>query len=208
MLTRDNEVKVLDFGLASSDTPKARDDARQLHPFPDLTGSTDEPDAAGRDLTRTSSSPAAASGLISREELSRFATSHGSVIGTLACDVNIAYQVCGDGPVDLVFVMGWVSHLEYFWKEPSFARFLRRLASFSRLILFDKRGTGLSDPVTRLPTLELRMDDVRAVLDAVGSTHAVLFGVSEGGPMCSRFAATTVPAIGACTWKKGATSPA
>ncbi len=105
-------------------------------------------------------------------------------------DVNIAYQVCGDGPVDLVFVMGWVSHLEYFWKEPSFARFLSRLASFSRLILFDKRGTGLSDPVARLPTLEQRMDDVRAVMDAVGSTHAVLLGVSEGGPMCSLFAAT------------------
>jgi len=105
-------------------------------------------------------------------------------------DVNIAYQVCGSGPVDLVFVMGWVSHLEYFWKEPSFARFLSRLASFSRLILFDKRGTGLSDPVTRLPTLEQRMDDVRAVLDAVGSRHAVLLGVSEGGPMCSLFAAT------------------
>jgi pimeloyl-ACP methyl ester carboxylesterase/DNA-binding winged helix-turn-helix (wHTH) protein len=105
-------------------------------------------------------------------------------------DVNIAYQVCGGGPVDLVFVMGWVSHLEYFWKEPSFARFLSRLASFSRLILFDKRGTGLSDPVTHLPTLEQRMDDVRAVLDAVGSRHAVLLGVSEGGPMCSLFAAT------------------
>jgi len=105
-------------------------------------------------------------------------------------DVNIAYQVCGNGPVDLVFVMGWVSHVEYFWKEPSFARFLSRLASFSRLILFDKRGTGLSDPVTHLPTLEQRMDDVRAVLDAVGSRHAVLLGVSEGGPMCSLFAAT------------------
>jgi pimeloyl-ACP methyl ester carboxylesterase len=105
-------------------------------------------------------------------------------------DVNIAYQVCGQGPIDLVFVPGWVSHLEYFWKEPSVARFLRRLASFSRLILFDKRGTGLSDPVTQLPTLEQRMDDVRAVLDAVGSRRAVLLGVSEGGPMCSLFAAT------------------
>ena len=105
-------------------------------------------------------------------------------------DVNIAYQMCGHGPVDLVFVMGWVSHLEYFWKEPSFARFLSRLGSFSRLILFDKRGTGLSDPVIRLPTLEQRMDDVRAVLDAVGSHRAVLLGVSEGGPMCSLFAAT------------------
>jgi pimeloyl-ACP methyl ester carboxylesterase len=86
--------------------------------------------------------------------------------------------------------MGWVSHLEYYWKEPSFARFLGRLASFSRLILFDKRGTGLSDPVSQLPTLEQRMDDVRAVLDAVGSRRAVLLGVSEGGPMCSLFAAT------------------
>ena len=105
-------------------------------------------------------------------------------------DVNIAYQVCGNGPLDLVFVMGWVSHLEYYWKEPSFARFLSRLASFSRLILFDKRGTGLSDPVAHLPTLEQRMDDVRAVLDAVGSRRAVLLGVSEGGPMCSLFAAT------------------
>ena len=107
-------------------------------------------------------------------------------------EVNIAYQVLGDAPLDLVFVMGWVSHLEYFWREPSFARFLKRLASFSRLILFDKRGTGLSDrvPVNRLPTLEQRMDDVRAVMDAVGSERAALFGVSEGGPMCSLFAAT------------------
>lgn len=105
-------------------------------------------------------------------------------------NVNIAYQVVGHGPVDLVFVMGWVSHLDYFWAEPSFAAFLHRLAGFSRLILFDKRGTGLSDPVTALPTLEQRMDDVRAVLEAVGSREAVLFGVSEGGPMCALFAAT------------------
>ncbi|HEV2884753.1 MAG TPA: alpha/beta fold hydrolase [Pyrinomonadaceae bacterium] len=107
-------------------------------------------------------------------------------------DVNIAYQVIGDAPIDLVFVMGWVSHLEYFWREPSFARFLLRLASFSRLILFDKRGTGLSDrvPNSELPTLEQRMDDVRAVMDAVGSERAALCGVSEGGPMCSLFAAT------------------
>ena len=105
-------------------------------------------------------------------------------------DVNIAYQVVGGGPIDLVFVMGWVSHLEYYWREPSFARFLERLARVSRLILFDKRGTGLSDPVREMPTLEQRMDDVRAVLDAVGSRRAVLLGVSEGGPMCSLFAAT------------------
>jgi len=109
---------------------------------------------------------------------------------TRSGDVNIAYQVIGSGPRDLVFVMGWVSHLEYFWEEPSFARFLKRLASFSRLILFDKRGTGLSDRLTDLPTLEQRMDDVRAVMDAVGSQRAVLCGVSEGGPMCNLFAAT------------------
>lgn len=107
-------------------------------------------------------------------------------------DVNIAYQVLGNGPVDLVFVMGWVSHLEYFWTEPGFARFLRRLASFSRLILFDKRGTGLSDrvPLDALPTLEQRMDDVRAVMDAAGSNRAALCGVSEGGAMAALFAAT------------------
>lgn len=107
-------------------------------------------------------------------------------------DVNIAYQVLGEGSLDLVFVMGWVSHLDYFWTEPSFARFLRRLASFSRLILFDKRGTGLSDrvPLDALPTLEQRMDDVRAVMDAVGSKRAVICGVSEGGAMSALFAAT------------------
>jgi pimeloyl-ACP methyl ester carboxylesterase/DNA-binding winged helix-turn-helix (wHTH) protein/class 3 adenylate cyclase len=107
-------------------------------------------------------------------------------------ELNIAYQVVGSGPLDLVFVMGWVSHLEYFWKEESFSRFLRRLASFSRLILFDKRGTGLSDRVqpSELPTLEQRMDDVRCVLEAVGSERAALVGVSEGGPMSALFAAT------------------
>src|SRR5262249_14758453 len=90
------------------------------------------------------------------------------------------------------FVMGWLSHLDYFWTEPSFARFLCRLASFSRLILFDKRGTGLSDrvPVDALPTLEQRMDDVRAVMDAVGSKRAALCGISEGGAMSALFAAT------------------
>src|ERR1700682_5808276 len=107
-------------------------------------------------------------------------------------DVNIAYQVTGEGPIDLVFVMGWVSNLEAFWQEPTVASFFHRLASFSRLILFDKRGTGLSDrvPIDRLPTLEQRMDDVRAVMDAAGSERAALFGVSEGGPMCALFAAS------------------
>ena len=111
---------------------------------------------------------------------------------TRSGSVNIAYEVIGSGPIDLIFVMGWVSHLESFWNEPSFARFLNRLASMARLILFDKRGTGLSDavPVSELPTLEQRLDDVRAVMEAVGSERAVLLGVSEGGPMCSLFAAT------------------
>jgi pimeloyl-ACP methyl ester carboxylesterase len=107
-------------------------------------------------------------------------------------EVNIAYQVTGDGPRDLVYVPGWVSNIEVMWDDPSLARFLRRLASFSRLITFDKRGTGLSDPVDLddLPTLEDRMDDVRAVMDAVGSEKATLFGHSEGGNMCLVFAAT------------------
>ena len=105
-------------------------------------------------------------------------------------DVNIAYQVVGDGPIDLVLVLGWVSNLAYVWEEPSVARFLERLASFSRLILLDKRGTGMSDRVHPLPSLEQRMDDVRAVMDAAGSERAALFGISEGGVMCSLFAAT------------------
>ena len=105
-------------------------------------------------------------------------------------DVNIAYQVVGDAPRDLVLVPGWVSNIEVFWEEPACARFLERLASFTRLILFDKRGTGLSDRVSDLPNLETRMDDVRAVMDAVGSERAALLGYSEGGPMCALFAAT------------------
>jgi class 3 adenylate cyclase len=105
-------------------------------------------------------------------------------------DIHIAYQVVGKGPLDVVFVPGFVSHVEYQWEEPRFARVLQRLASFSRLICFDKRGTGLSDRVASIPTLEERMDDVRAVMDAVGSRRAALFGLSEGGPMSVLFAAT------------------
>ena len=107
-------------------------------------------------------------------------------------DVNIAYQVVGEGPIDLVYVMGWLSNIDEFWTEPSWARFLGRLASFSRLVIFDKRGTGLSDRVddAHLPSLEQRMDDVRAVMDAVGSQRAALFGVSEGASMSALFAAT------------------
>jgi len=105
---------------------------------------------------------------------------------------HIAYQVIGGGSLDLVFVHGWISHIEHLWEEPSIARFLRRLASFSRLILLDKRGTGLSDPVAldELPTLEQRMDDVRAVMDAAGSERAALLGTSEAGALNLLFAAT------------------
>lgn len=107
-------------------------------------------------------------------------------------NVHIAYRAIGEGPIDLVVVPGWVTHLEAHWEDPLVWRFAERLTSFSRLILFDKRGTGLSDPVSQenLPTLEMRMEDVHAVLDAVGSEKAALFGISEGGPMCALFAAT------------------
>ena len=137
-----------------------------------------------RDVDASSSSAASTTAFqTSRSPTVRYARSDG---------VNIAYEVVGSGPRDVVFVMGWVSHLEYFWNEPSFARFLNRLASNARLILFDKRGTGLSDPVpvSELPSLEQRLDDVRAVMEAAGSERAVLMGVSEGGPLCSLFAAT------------------
>jgi len=107
-------------------------------------------------------------------------------------DLNIAYQVVGDGAFDLLWIPGFVSNVELIWEEPSSARFLERLASFSRLVLFDKRGTGLSDRVDaqQLPTLEERIDDARAVLDAVGSTEAALVSNSEGGNMAILFAAT------------------
>ena len=107
-------------------------------------------------------------------------------------DAHIAYQVLGDAPVDLIVVRGYISHVEVAWESPALASFYRRLATFCRLILFDKRGTGLSDrvPEDHLPTLEQRMDDVRAVMEAVGSDRAALLGASEGGPMCLLFAAT------------------
>ena len=104
-------------------------------------------------------------------------------------DVSIAYQVVGDGPIDLVLVLGFATHVELQWELPAFRRFAERLASFSRLILFDKRGTGLSDTVREAPTLEERIDDVRAVMDAAGSERAAFFGISEGGPMSVLFAA-------------------
>ncbi len=105
-------------------------------------------------------------------------------------DVHVAYQVIGNGPLDLVLVPGWASHIEYAWEWPSYAHLLERLTSFSRLIWFDKRGTGLSDRVAELPTLEQRMDDLRAVMDAASSKKAAVFGVSEGGSMSALFAAT------------------
>ena len=110
---------------------------------------------------------------------------------TRSGNVHIAYQVVGEGPFDLVYIPGWVSHVELAWEEPTLASFLERLASFSRLILFDKRGTGLSDrvPDAQLPTHEERMDDLRAVMDAAGSERAALFGVSEGGNLAVLFAA-------------------
>src|SRR3954465_1609459 len=105
-------------------------------------------------------------------------------------DVSIAYQVVGDGPIDVVLVLGFATHVELEWESPPFARFFERIGSFARLIVFDKRGTGLSDPVTEVPTLEERVDDVRAVMDAAASERAALFGISEGGPMSVMFAAT------------------
>jgi class 3 adenylate cyclase len=105
-------------------------------------------------------------------------------------ELRIAYQVVGSEPLDLVFVPGFVSNIDLFWEMPECGHFFSRLATFSRLIMFDKRGTGLSDRDVGIATLEERMDDVRAVMDAAGSDRAALFGVSEGGPMSLLFAAT------------------
>jgi pimeloyl-ACP methyl ester carboxylesterase len=105
-------------------------------------------------------------------------------------DLSIAYQVVGQGPPDVVFVQGFVSHVELAWEMPTFGPVYARLASFARLVVFDKRGVGLSDRTPRLPTLEERMDDVRAVMDAAGVERAALIGISEGGPMALLFAAT------------------
>jgi class 3 adenylate cyclase/pimeloyl-ACP methyl ester carboxylesterase len=105
-------------------------------------------------------------------------------------DVHVAYQVLGEGPLDLLWVPGFVSHIEAAWQSPEIAAFIRRLASFCRLIMFDKRGTGMSDRGSQIFTLEQRMHDVRAILDEIGSERAALFGVSEGGPMSLLYAAT------------------
>jgi pimeloyl-ACP methyl ester carboxylesterase len=104
-------------------------------------------------------------------------------------NVHVAYQVFGDGDIDLVFFPGFVSNIEIYWEEPHFARWLRKLASFTRVITFDKRGTGLSDRLEILPTMDERMDDARAVMDAAGSERAAIFGLSEGGSLATLFAA-------------------
>jgi pimeloyl-ACP methyl ester carboxylesterase/DNA-binding CsgD family transcriptional regulator len=103
--------------------------------------------------------------------------------------ISVAYQVLGEGPVDLVLVPGFVSHVEVAWEEPTLARFLTRLASFSRLIVFDKRGTGMSDPVAGPPSMDERMEDIGAVMDAIGSDRAAMLGISEGGTLSLLFGA-------------------
>ena len=109
---------------------------------------------------------------------------------TLSGEVNIAYQVVGEGPLDLVFIPSLTHHVELVWENPPQAWFYSRIASVSRLLLFDKRGTGMSDRFVGAPTLEVRMDDIRAVMDAADSERAVLVGLGEGGPLCALFAAT------------------
>jgi len=108
---------------------------------------------------------------------------------TRSGDVDVAYRVVGDGPVDLVYVQGFITHLEVYWELPAFRRYCERLAEFTRLILFDKRGMGLSERVPGATTLEERMDDIRAIMDAAGSERAALMGESEGGPLAMLFAA-------------------
>jgi pimeloyl-ACP methyl ester carboxylesterase len=105
-------------------------------------------------------------------------------------ETYIAYQVVGDGPPDLVYVPGGPHHVELSWENPPIARSLTRLAGLTRLIIFDKRGTGMSDRVDGLPTLETRMDDIRAVMDEAGSRRAVLYAIGDAGPLCALFAAT------------------
>ncbi|MEL6252065.1 MAG: alpha/beta hydrolase, partial [Bacteroidota bacterium] len=109
---------------------------------------------------------------------------------TKSGSINIAYQVFGSGPIDLVYVPGWVSNIDWMWACPELVDFLLELGKMARVILFDKRGTGLSDRIVELSTIEERMDDIRAVMDAVGSEKAILFGHSEGGSVSALFAAT------------------
>ena len=104
-------------------------------------------------------------------------------------DVSIAYQVVGEGPLDLVVVPGWISNVDFAWEDPLYADWVRRLAAFSRVILFDKRGTGLSDRSLGFGSLEERTEDIRAVLDHAGAEQTILYGISESGPLCTYFAA-------------------
>jgi pimeloyl-ACP methyl ester carboxylesterase len=104
-------------------------------------------------------------------------------------DVHVAYRVVGDGPVDLVYAQGSLTHLDVYWDLPAFRRYCEQLAEFTRVILFDKRGMGMSDRVPGATTLEQRMDDIRAIMDAVGSERAAIMGESEGGPLALLFAA-------------------
>jgi class 3 adenylate cyclase len=162
-------------------------------------------DAAGSeralDLGQQLQRPPAAGGGIDQEQVaSRVGNGQNLVVATEAPETryarsgeySIAYQVVGEGELDLVYVPGLASHLELFWEEPEYSRFLHRLASFSRLILMDRLGTGLSDrlPPNQVSTYEQRMDDIRAVMDAVGSERAAVLGWSEGAPLCAMFAAT------------------
>jgi len=112
-------------------------------------------------------------------------------------ELHIAYQVVGDGPIDLLYVPSWISAVEHHWDEPSVARYFDRLASFSRLIMFDRRGSGMSDPLLHAPTLEEQMDDIVAVMDAVGSERAAVFALLEGGALAALFAATHPERTGA-----------
>src|SRR5688500_14518610 len=105
-------------------------------------------------------------------------------------DVHIAFQVSGDGPIDLLYASGFLTHVEHAWELPAIQRFLARLGTFARVIRFDRRGVGLSDRLSGQATLEERMEDIAAVLDHVGSTDTALFGVQEGGPVLALFAAT------------------
>jgi class 3 adenylate cyclase len=119
-------------------------------------------------------------------------------------DVHIAYQVVGEGPIDLVFVHSFVSHVEVFWELPAFERFVGELSSWARVILFDKRGVGLSDRLSVIPTIEGRLDDLRAVLDAVGSERTLVVGNNDGGALAALFAATYPErTLGLALWRGG-----
>lgn len=142
---------------------------------------TTPPEATARSASARSSAGPQEPAAAWRTPVTRYATSG---------DVYVAFQVFGDGPLELVLAPGFVSHIENYWDDPHFAYWLRRLAEICRVIMFDKRGTGLSDRVSDLPGMDLRMDDVRAVMDAAGVERAVVMGISEGGSLASIFAAT------------------